>query len=352
MNLVEVQSDSILDFNSLLEKNNGHFFQSPQWAAFKQSDWSIKHYFIENKNTPIGGASLYQRNIPLLNRPYIYVPGGPVFVSGNNPEAWSGFTQLIRRYAESVGAVFVKVDPPLCGENYGEILAELGYFPQKSASQGFGGYKLSSTIICDISGSEDDVLERIPKKTRYYIRYPSQKGVEYIHLGQEGLGVFMDIIGDTSKRANFDARQTQYYQRLMEAFGNQAQITAAFYDKIPIAAGITIVYGQDSWAFAGGQSSYHKHLRAHYGLNWERIKWAKEMGATNFDLYGIPVQRDKEHSLMGLYTFKKSFGGSVVDFVGEWDLPVNNILYNAWRTMVVLNKIRGKVAQHLPLGSS
>ena len=343
MNLVQVQPDRLSEYSAVMEKHAGHFFQSPQWAAFKQNEWSIKHFFIQKDDNIIGGTALYQRAIPLLNKPYIYIPGGPVFVNGNDPKIWAGFTQMIRQYAARVGAVFVKVDPPLCRETYSGIFTELGYIPQKSLSQGFGGYTLSSTIICDISGSYDEVFNRIPRKTRYYIRVPGQKGVEFSHLGQKGLDVFMDIIDDTSKRANFESRPAQYYQKLMEAFGKQAEITAAYYEGIPIAAGLTIAYGRCAWSFSAGQSSEYKHLQTHYALNWEKIRWAKEMGATSFDLYGIPIDRDEGNPLMGLFSFKKRFGGRILDVVGECDLPINTVLYKIWRIMVKLNRIRRKV---------
>jgi vancomycin resistance protein VanK len=53
-------------------------------------------------------------------------------------------------------------------------------------------------------------------------------------------------------------------------------------------------------------------------------------GADVYDLRGITdtVAADDPHA--GLIRFKVGTGGEAVEYVGEWDLPLNRLLYKAF----------------------
>jgi lipid II:glycine glycyltransferase (peptidoglycan interpeptide bridge formation enzyme) len=53
-------------------------------------------------------------------------------------------------------------------------------------------------------------------------------------------------------------------------------------------------------------------------------------GATVYDLRGITDTLDSEDSHFGLIQFKLGTGGEAVEYVGEWDLPLNRLLYKAF----------------------
>jgi vancomycin resistance protein VanK len=333
LELVKVESADLNNFSHWLEANpKGEVFQSVEWANLKSDTWQAEFYYIKRQEQVIGACTIHLRRLPVINRQLLYLPRGPVFKT-YDWETMQDFTEIIKAFAKSRGAAFVKCDPPVMVHEEDQAnLAQFGYVPLKTPG-GFGGYEPAATIMLDMSGSQEEVFLRIPKKTRYNIRYSQKNGVTYGNVGSEGLDDFIKILQDTSKRANFFVRTRDHYGKILAAFQDRAQLTLAYYNGLAIAGGITLLFGDKAYAFTGGQLTEYKHLRAFYGLIWERMLWAKSQGAQVFDLYGIPVDRSEKNRLHGLYAFKKSFGGEEYDYIGEYDLPINKPLYQAWRLM-------------------
>ena len=60
------------------------------------------------------------------------------------------------------------------------------------------------------------------------------------------------------------------------------------------------------------------------------IRDALAAGADVYDLRGITDTLDPEDSHVGLIQFKVGTGGQAVEYAGEWDLPLNRVLYRAF----------------------
>ena len=50
-----------------------------------------------------------------------------------------------------------------------------------------------------------------------------------------------------------------------------------------------------------------------------------------YDLRGITDTLDADDSHVGLIQFKVGTGGEAVEYAGEWDLPINRVLYKAFQ---------------------
>jgi lipid II:glycine glycyltransferase (peptidoglycan interpeptide bridge formation enzyme) len=49
-----------------------------------------------------------------------------------------------------------------------------------------------------------------------------------------------------------------------------------------------------------------------------------------YDLRGITDTLDENDPHVGLIRFKVGTGGEAVEYLGEWDLPLNSLLYRAF----------------------
>ena len=58
---------------------------------------------------------------------------------------------------------------------------------------------------------------------------------------------------------------------------------------------------------------------------------AHAAGATVYDLRGITDTLDPDDHLFGLIQFKLGTGGQAVEYLGEWDLPLNPLLHKAFQ---------------------
>jgi peptidoglycan pentaglycine glycine transferase (the first glycine) len=76
------------------------------------------------------------------------------------------------------------------------------------------------------------------------------------------------------------------------------------------------------------------------------IKYALENNYSYYNFYGISSNLSPEDPLYGIYTFKKGFGGEVVELVGEYDKVLSGkyYLYNtAYNIVHSLKKIKAKM---------
>jgi lipid II:glycine glycyltransferase (peptidoglycan interpeptide bridge formation enzyme) len=65
-------------------------------------------------------------------------------------------------------------------------------------------------------------------------------------------------------------------------------------------------------------------------VQWEMIRDAMAQGAEVYDLRGITDTLDPQDPHVGLIQFKVGTGGEAVESVGEWDLPLNRVLYRGF----------------------
>jgi lipid II:glycine glycyltransferase (peptidoglycan interpeptide bridge formation enzyme) len=86
-----------------------------------------------------------------------------------------------------------------------------------------------------------------------------------------------------------------------------------------------------------------------YLLQWEAVRWAKSLGCTTYDLWGVPDENEevleaaftrRRDGLWGVYRFKRGFGGDLVRSVGAWDRVYTPLRYRLYCWMVaVRNRI-------------
>jgi lipid II:glycine glycyltransferase (peptidoglycan interpeptide bridge formation enzyme) len=193
------------------------------------------------------------------------------------------------------------------------------------------------TIILDLTKDEDSILSGFESKTRYNIRLGQKKGVEIIRSEKRtDIKIFLNILEETSKRQKFLIHQNNYYEALWDIFKPQKMIHLfmAYYQGKPVSGLFLITFGNKCWYLYGASGSIHRETMPNYALHWEVIKWAKNNGLKEYDLWGIPFVKDdnsappENHPLFGVWRFKKGFGGKIVRYPGTFDIPYSSVYYN------------------------
>lgn len=80
----------------------------------------------------------------------------------------------------------------------------------------------------------------------------------------------------------------------------------------------------------GGSYDEFMEFQSAYTLHFAGMKYAIENNYDRYNFYGITGVFDESNPLFGLYSFKRDFGGKVVELIGEFDLVIDgfaNILY-------------------------
>lgn len=100
-----------------------------------------------------------------------------------------------------------------------------------------------------------------------------------------------------------------------------------FGDKTTLGGIMFLIYENEVLSLHGGSLSKLMQFQSAYSTHYAGIKYAVENGYKKYNFYGITGDFRKENPLYGLYLFKKSFGGHVVELVGEFDLIISNFWY-------------------------
>ena len=108
---------------------------------------------------------------------------------------------------------------------------------------------------------------------------------------------------------------------------------------------MTLALGKRAWYLYGASSNEERERMPNYAVQWEAIRWARERGCTEYDMWGIPdvdeatLEAQFQHrqdGMWGLYGFKRGFGGSIWRAVGAWDKPYKPLLYAGYKTAAAL----------------
>ncbi len=77
----------------------------------------------------------------------------------------------------------------------------------------------------------------------------------------------------------------------------------------------------------GGSYDEFMEFQSAYTLHWAGLKYAIENNYDRYNFYGISGIFDENNPLFGLYSFKRDFGGKVVELIGEFDLVIDKFAY-------------------------
>jgi lipid II:glycine glycyltransferase (peptidoglycan interpeptide bridge formation enzyme) len=311
----------------------GHVLQSYEWGEFKRtSGWRPIRLVLQRNGEVAGvGQFLSYDTGPFVPGALWYCTKGP-WLPWDDEEAIRAFFRGVREMAGREGAHTIKIEPEVFDgvKNVGELLGEIGFRKAR--------YDLNqkTTLVVDLSTSEEELLAKMKGKTRYNVRLADRKGVEVVEPEfEEGWATFYGFMKDTADRAGYPIRRSQKYlhdnMRDMHAVG-RGNLFFATYEGTPLAGIYVYTFGKKCWYIHGGSSNEKRNLMPTYLLQWGAMRWARQLGLTYYDMVGVPRPENLNEgdSMWGVYRFKAGFGGEITDFLGCLDLPVKPMRAAAW----------------------
>ncbi|HHX50534.1 MAG TPA: peptidoglycan bridge formation glycyltransferase FemA/FemB family protein [Clostridia bacterium] len=323
-------------FNNFLAGHpQGHVLQSFEWGEVKSlTNWQPLRLMVEEGGRPVAALSILKRPIPGIGKAIFYAPRGPVADLFNH-QLLDFLWQKVRELGREHGAILFKMDPdvPYQDEGLRLYLTKAGFQPARTA-EGFDGTQPRFVFRLDITPPEEELLANMHHKTRYNIRLASRRGVTVrITKNKDDLKIFYSILQETAERDEFLIRSYEYFSTIWDQLveNGLAEFFLAEYEGEVIAGTLALVMGKKAWYSYGASSNRHRQVMPNYLLQWEMIRWAKNLGCTLYDFRGVPGQLTEDNPLYGLYRFKKGFNGEYVEFVGEYDLILSPFYYRLWQ---------------------
>ncbi|MEZ0394889.1 MAG: peptidoglycan bridge formation glycyltransferase FemA/FemB family protein [Anaerolineales bacterium] len=323
---------SLSAWNEFLEAYpHAHLLQTGTWGELKSAfGWEAVRLVGEG-----WGAQVLFRHLP-LGFTLAYLPKGPVGgvqASMFSEQCIEELDALCRRKK----AIFLKIEPD-AWEPAGPPSATgaAGFLISRHAIQP------RRTLIVDLRGSEADILGRMKQKCRYNIRLAEKKGVGV--RAWDDLDSFHRMLLATGERDAFGVHAAAYYRRAYELFrpAGMAELLVAEYEGEPLAALMVFARGRRAWYLYGASSDRQRNRMPTYLLQWEAMRWARQRGAEEYDLYGVPDADEaaleaqfesRRDGLWGVYRFKRGFGGELRRAVPALDRVYHPLLYRLylWR---------------------
>jgi lipid II:glycine glycyltransferase (peptidoglycan interpeptide bridge formation enzyme) len=151
---------------------------------------------------------------------------------------------------------------------------------------------------------------------------------------RDDLLAFHALYAETAKRDHFRPRPASYFELMWDALSAEAygriRLYLAHHDGELVAASVWVRVGTHVWYSYGASSTEKRDVRGSNAVQWQMIRDALGAGATVYDLRGITDTLDSNDPHFGLIQFKVGTGGEAVEYLGEWDLPLNRLLYKAF----------------------
>ena len=378
-------------------------FQTSQWATIKK-EWEPLFTAV-TKNDEIVAASLVLiRKLP-LGYTLFYLPRGPV-LDYSNTELLSFYFNHLKKTAKKRRAISIKIDPNilLSSTPIKEPIEEVrtSFELDQLEKLGFKHFGFNKDLYSSsqprysacLYYQEDFEAQAKGMKAQREIKKAKKKGLEIQRLSYEQLDIFSELMKKTEQRKGVALRSLEYFQRIYQAFQddcyviistlnqkerleeaqelfeqletaiNQQKLAgtrlnqavdqrnslekeiAFLEEKIKEYGDTAAISGllavRDSKTcellYAGMNDEYKKYYGTYYTY-FSGIEWGQQSGCEVCNFGGIPGTLDD-----GLTEFKSFFSPNVDEYIGEFDLPVNKIVYPIFTSLLPsVKKLRKKL---------
>lgn len=352
-----------LDF--VRSRPSASFLQTPAWAAVK-NDWRGESIGWFEGESIVGAALVLYRQLPKVKRYLAYLPEGPVIDWADDDLA--RWLTPMAAHLKSQGAFGIRMGPPVITRRWhaGTIkqaiadpvlnllsdvpaderddsalaiattLTGLGW-KEIPTEGGFSAGQPKFNFQIPLAGrTEDDVLAGMNQLWRRNIKKAAKNGVEVTTGTRADLAEFHRVYAETAERDHFTPRPLSYFERMWDALTaeepDRLVLYLARHEGDLVAATTMVRVGEHAWYSYGASTTAKRDVRGSNAIQWQMIRDALAAGATTYDLRGITETLDPDDSHVGLIQFKVGTGGEAVEYLGEWDLPLNRVLHLGFTT--------------------
>lgn len=361
---ISVRAISAVEHEAFLaSRPSASFLQVPAWAAVK-AEWKAESLGWFRDDVLVGAGLVLYRQLPRIRRSLAYLPEGPI-IDWEAADLGSWLDPMTR-HLRSRGAFGIRIGPPTVMRRWSaaqvkegvadpaitllgqltptttnpegnRLLANLraGGWRRQGVEGGFAAGQPPFNFVIDLRDrTAEEILAGMNQLWRRNIKKADKAGVEVTEGSVEDMAAFHALYVETAQRDHFTPRPLSYFTTMYEALNNggpsELRLYLARHEGELVASTIWIRVGEHAWYSYGASSTAKREVRGSNAIQWRMITDAMSAGAAVYDLRGITETLDPEDPHVGLIQFKVGTGGEAVEYPGEWDLPLNRLLYKAF----------------------
>lgn len=373
----------------VLESGHNNLLQSSKWAEVK-SNWSKSIVGVKENDKLIASSLILSYSVaPFLK--VSYIPRGPV-LDFDNKELVKFYIDNIKKWAKEQGSFCVILDPAIEISTYKinedkeykeTALNNIDYLKSLGIIHKGFTEKISETIQpryhmrVDLNKYDFDKLS---KRTKQSFNTSNRRGVKISNDTLAALDDFAKVIEYTEKRKDVSLRNKDYFENMLKIYGEDAQIFLArldikdrifelneiikenkklleqtelsrkeenrykqelnnaskekesleklskkYSDSEYIAGGIMVGFGNTAEKLYAGMNSDFNSYRPQYNTYVNQFEYAKKLGYRYVNMGGVEGSLED-----GLSTFKLNFDPEIIEYVGEFEIPINKFLHKLY----------------------
>ncbi len=369
-----------------------NLLQSSSWAKVKDN-WGHAIVGAKEDGALRASALVLLKRMP-LGLCAMYVPRGPILDYTDSSLVSFFFTEL-KKWAKKRGCVFIKFDPAIpvrefapeekdtCPRDPGSAGLVSLLENQGAVFRGFTEDMYATAQPRYVMGvhASDDFEASIARDARKSKNAAEKKHVEVRRYGEEKLGEFAALMQLTADRKDIYLRDENYFRKIMDAYGSDAYLFLSSVDphvrereileRLPeveravsdpetphgtlrklslekqnleneleamkdvlakyrgntyVAGALMVGFGSSAEMLYAGLNEDFRSFKPQYLSHYVRFRFLFDRGYSYVSMGGVEGSLDD-----GLTKYKSKFGAKVTEYVGEFDLPVNRLLYRAYR---------------------
>lgn len=316
-----------------------HPMQSFEWGEFRRATGvTVIRRAIQNGDNLSHAFTLTLHKIPKTPFTIGYLPKTDI--------PTKPILEEITRIGKQHNAIFLQLEPNLT--IYQEKTQWQNFIKSSGVKPAAHPLFTKYTFMLDITKSEDELLAAMHPKTRYNIRLAQRKEVTIKEENTpEAFKEYLDLTYETTSRQGFFAHTPGYHKTQWKTLPHKAKppydqlsshLLVARFENIPLTTWILFVFKNSLYYPYGASSNQHRNVMASNLMMWEAIRFGKNLGLKNFDMWGaLGPEPDSNDPWYGFHRFKEGYGAVHTEFVGSYDLVINPLAYQGYR---IANKLR------------
>ena len=381
-----------------------NLLQSYDWSKIK-NNWDHLYTGVYKEGTLVATGLVLIRKLPFKFSMF-YLPRGPI-LDYKNKELLQFYFKELKKVAKKRHCLFIKFDPSILISSFhlDQERKELKYEEEfenilSCGATHYGFNKDFETTIQPrfhmVEYAQDFGMDALTKKGKKNIKTAQKQHLDIQFGGVELLDDFDEVMKCTESRKGISLRTKEYYRLLLETYKEDAFITLAYfpiqdmlkdtkerYDqcltdlsncpenakkkrftleelkislekkldsyskdveqygkRVCVCGTLSVKYGKTSEILYAGMNDEFKRLMGPYLTWYKTMEKCFEMGCTTSNMGGI------EGTLQGgLVDFKEIYYPRINEYIGEFDIPVNQILY--YVAFKAYKKIKNKNTKHI-----
>lgn len=394
--LTREENDEFVKANPLC-----NLLQSSSWADIK-SNWDHCYTGVKKDGKVVASAMVLIKKLP-LGFTLFYIPRGPI-MDYKDQELVAYMLKELKKHGKKHHCLYIKMDPYILKNQY--AIEDVNESISKECAQTMNVLRANGALH---QGFTKDIMstiqprfqanvyavenfeETLPRHTKRLMKDAAKRSVEIEMGGSSLVKEFAGVVAKTENRKKIALRNEEYFQKLMDAYGDDAKIllarvnvkklvenTQAALDttkkelaelpenqvkkrhrleeqqasqnkdlieykeiaaavdgqeEMVIAGCLSIKYGPTMEMLYAGMDERFKKFMPQYSIYVKQMKWAFENGCHWCNMGGVEGSLDD-----GLTKFKSNFNPTIDETIGEFDLPVNKSLYKASEMAYKLRK--------------